>query len=286
MQVESKWQKTAELVVIGTTPPSLEPEEGDDLVDVEVQDEGDDSLDEGENDREEVADDRANELEDDSEERADEATNNAEQLEEGLVDRTTGNLEDGTESLEDNLEASKCERHERSRTKRSRRTTTRVATSLPSSSTVIWAVPSTEARMTSAGWPTRASSEDTAPVRMSLISPMGPLTASTVAFWEVTNSGGIMSTSGMKETEANVLRTSVTGPSLVVTSVRMTAMLWVASRVSRLPTAGSFDATPVTAETSGTEGTEPTELDRGRAEVNALKASVENTASELKENIL
>ena len=50
------------------------------------------------------------------------------------------------------------------------------------------AVPSTEARMTSTGSPTRPWRPVIAPVRISLISPMGPLHASRVAFCEVTNS--------------------------------------------------------------------------------------------------
>ena len=70
---------------------------------VEVEDEGNDSLDEGNDNSEDVAEDGADELEDKGDERADEAADNNEEVEERLVDGSTSDLEDRAESLEDNL---------------------------------------------------------------------------------------------------------------------------------------------------------------------------------------
>ena len=70
---------------------------------VEVEDEGNDSLDEWNDNSEDVAEDGADELEDKGDERADEAADNNEEVEERLVDGSTSDLEDRAEGLEDNL---------------------------------------------------------------------------------------------------------------------------------------------------------------------------------------
>ena len=164
-------------------------EEGDDGRDVEVEDEGDDSLEEGDDDREEVDNNVADEPEDGREEEADEAADVAEDLEEDLVDRLARDLEDRTESLEDDLRIShRTQQGDCGWSEAGRLTMTTPATRWPSSLTVIWAVPSTERRMTSMGWPTSAWSEVTAPVRIVLTSPRGTETTSSVQFAAVTNS--------------------------------------------------------------------------------------------------
>ena len=70
---------------------------------VEVEDEGNDSLDEGNDNSEDIAEDGADELEDESDERANKAADNDKEVEERLVDSRTSDLEDCAEGLEDNL---------------------------------------------------------------------------------------------------------------------------------------------------------------------------------------